>query len=245
MTVPGPVRAGGPVSLYERVGYDASLEALAYRRLSELDTEGCRAALAQLVDQLDLSGNVPGDRQIVLLLLDVLLEVNRRIHPPGSAGAQYAAHRQSLLDRFAAYEDPEEARGAFLPALNGLLGQLRPHALGVRALVEKAQAFIEDHYQERLSLSRVALDLHVSPNYLSRLFRKETGTTLTAYIHRLRMEHARLLLAAGDRSISEIAYLVGYQNYRDFYRNFVKHEKASPKQVQRRFLSRSGSASAP
>jgi AraC-like DNA-binding protein len=42
-----------------------------------------------------------------------------------------------------------------------------------------------------------------------------------------------LLLAVGGRSISEIAYLVGYQNYRDFYRNFVKYERASPRQARR------------
>ena len=41
------------------------------------------------------------------------------------------------------------------------------------------------------------------------------------------------LLARGGHRISEIAYLVGYQNYRDFYRNFVKYEKASPREVQR------------
>ena len=75
--------------------------------------------------------------------------------------------------------------------------------------------------------------LHVSPNYLSRVFRREAGVTLTAQIHHARLEHARLLLAAGDRSISEIAYLVGYQNYRDFYRNFVKYERASPRQARR------------
>jgi AraC-like DNA-binding protein len=56
---------------------------------------------------------------------------------------------------------------------------------------------------------------------------------LTSYLHRVRLEHAMLLLASGERSISEIAYLVGYQNYRDFYRNFVKRKSASPRQVQR------------
>ena len=58
--------------------------------------------------------------------------------------------------------------------------------------------------------------------------------TLTAYIQRVRLRHAKQLLAEGGRSISEIAYLVGYQNYRDFYRNFVKYKNASPRQIQRR-----------
>jgi AraC-like DNA-binding protein len=52
-----------------------------------------------------------------------------------------------------------------------------------------------------------------------------------------------LLLAGGGRSISEIAYMVGYQNYRDFYRNFVKYERASPRQA-RRSMSRAEDGSA-
>ena len=43
-----------------------------------------------------------------------------------------------------------------------------------------------------------------------------------------------MLLADESRSIAEIAYLVGYQNYRDFYRNFVKHEHVPPSQVRRK-----------
>ena len=63
--------------------------------------------------------------------------------------------------------------------------------------------------------------------------------TLTSYIQRVRINHARRLLAEGGESISEIAYRVGYRNYRDFYRNFVKHENASPRAVRER-LSRAG-----
>ena len=54
-----------------------------------------------------------------------------------------------------------------------------------------------------------------------------------------------VLLAAGDRSISEIAYLVGYQNYRDFYRNFVKYKQASPREIQRRLARGLGEKAVP
>ncbi len=235
MGATGPVGTAEADGLFQRIGFDPDLETLAYRKLSELDIEGCRAALADLAARLDLNRE---GRAGAALLLDILLEVSRRVHPPRCAAADYLARREALVAQFCAYDDPEAARRAFLLTLGGLLGALRPQALGVRALVERAQAYIEDHYQDRLSLSRVSRELHVSPNYLSRLFRRVTGTTLTAYIHKLRIEHARLLLAAGDRTISEVAYLVGYQTYRDFHRNFVRHERASPKQVQRRFLAR-------
>jgi AraC-like DNA-binding protein len=106
-------------------------------------------------------------------------------------------------------------------------------------LVERAKSVIDANYHRRISLSLIADRLHVSSNYLSRMFRRELGIPLTNYVHRVRLEHALLLLAEGGPSISEIAYRVGYQNYRDFYRNFVKYEKRSPRQARRRLRERS------
>ena len=100
-------------------------------------------------------------------------------------------------------------------------------------LVAQARSLIDVDYDRRISLSVIAERLNVSSNYLSRLFRREVGITLTAYVQRVRLGHAVLLRAEGGSSISEVAYRVGYQNYRDFYRNFVKYEKRSPRQMRR------------
>lgn len=225
---------GPPADLYERIGFDPALEAAAYRLAAEMDLDGCRTALGRLADRLDLDVAGPRQREIGLLLLDVLLQVARRLHRDSAADGAYLRLRASLVEQFAAYDDPEDARQAFLPALNRLLVSLRRGRSGTHPLVERARAYIDDNYHRRISLSAVAAHLHSSSNYLSRVFKREAGRTLTSYIHGVRLEHAMRLLATGERSISEIAYLVGYQNYRDFYRNFVKYKKASPRQIQRR-----------
>lgn len=215
-----------------RLRFDPDLEAQALRQLAGLDVDACRASFGKLVDQLDLeaSGIVP--REVVALLLDVLLRVNRRLHRPPEGEGAAQENRAALIARFASLDDAEAARREFLPALTRLLTVLQAPP-SMHPVVEKAQGYIEEHYQRRLALSGIARALNVSPNYLSRIFRKETGRTVTGRIHEVRLEHARLLLAAGGRSISEIAYMVGYQNYRDFYRNFVKYERASPRQARR------------
>jgi AraC-like DNA-binding protein len=220
--------------LYRRIGFDADLELRAFHCLGSLDLAACRSAFGRLVDGLNFEAIGPHRREASLLLLDVLQEVNRRLCRPFSNHRSYRLNRTRLLRQFAALEDPEDARRAFMPALNRLLSTVEPAKPATHHLVHAAQSFIEESYARRISLSSVASHLHVSGNYLSRVFKKETGTTLTSYIHGVRLEHALVLLAAGGRSISEIAYLVGYQNYRDFYRNFVKIKKASPRQFQRR-----------
>lgn len=220
--------------LYRRIGFDAELELRAFRCLGNLDLDGCRSSFGRLIDGLNFEAIGSRHRESCLLVLDVLQEANRRLCRPSSNRRAYRLNRTRLIRQFSALDDPEDARRAFMPALNRLLATVQPEKPTTHHMVHAAQSFIDESYSRRISLSSVASHLHVSGNYLSRVFKRETGTTLTSYIHGVRLEHALVLLANGGRSISEIAYLVGYQNYRDFYRNFVKYKKASPRQFQRR-----------
>lgn len=241
---------GAEAGLYAAIGFDVRLERSALRCLSELDLEGCRREFGALIDGLspELEATAGRSRETVALLLDVLLQINRRLTlrgpargAPSDSDGQYLRRRRDLLSEFAPIESADQARQRFLPALERMLEGLRRSGdTDTSRIVVGAQGFIEENYHRKISLSTIAGQIHVSSNYLSRQFRAETGMTLTAFIHRTRLKHARVLLAEGDRSISEIADLVGYQNYRDFYRNFVKYENASPRQAQRRLAAEAG-----
>lgn len=223
--------------LSERIHFNSTLEDLALRRISDRDLAGARAAFAMLLERLDPAAEPGRDREVVLLLLDLLHQTNRKLYGRADR-ARYESHRLALLEHFASCQDAREARAIFLALFDRLVTPLGGKTSRRHPLVERALAVVEEHYQRRLSLSIVAAQLRVSANYLSRLFRRETGNTLTSHIHRVRLEHALLLLASGGRNLAEIAQVVGYPNYRDFYRNFMKHEKASPRQVQQRLSLR-------
>jgi AraC-like DNA-binding protein len=226
-----PGQSGG-LTLYDRIGYATDLEAEALERLAALDVPGCRSRFGQLLAGLDLSRVTTCERQVTQLLLDVLQKVNRQLHPTGALDGSYQRQRMRLIEEFAGCPDAAAARDRFMAALNRLLADLDHSSRSVHRVVRQAELFIQHNYHRRICLSSVAAQLNVSANYLSRLFRQEAGVTLTTYIHRLRLEHARLLLADVNRTIAEIAYRVGYQNYRDFYRNFVKHVGLSPSEVR-------------
>lgn len=219
--------------LFRQVGYRADLEFVALVRLTEGSPEGCRTALEALLVHLDSSANGTG-RQVSQLLLDVLHKVNRQVHGPRRDEVLYQANRVVLIERFAGCRELNDARRRFRACLAQLLPAASTESCPRHPTAARAIAYIEENYQRRIFLSSVAMALNISPNYLSRLFRRETGATLTAYIQRRRLDHARVLLVQGRHSLSEIAYRVGYQNYRDFYRNFVKYENASPREVRRR-----------
>ena len=222
-----------------RLGYDPAKENAALARLERGDLESCRKALWTLVRGLELPASEADCRQLAQLLLDILQKLNRRVHRGRERESVYQATRVRLIERFARATSPDQALRAFRRELHLLTDRSRRPSSRITRLALNAKTFIDAHYERRTSLSTVAAHLHVSSNYLSRVFRHETGMTLTSYIQRVRINHARRLLAEGGESISEIAYRVGYRNYRDFYRNFVKHENASPRAVRER-LSRAG-----
>jgi len=234
----GKTEVGAP-GFFRRVGYRPDLESRAFRSLAGFDPDGCREALGSLVTGLRDSISPADGRVVLQLLLDLLNEVNRRVSERLGDERVFHQRRLELLASFGGHAEIVTAREAFLPALDDLLSDVPRPPGSPHPLVHRARSIIEGQYHLRLSLSAVAGRLHVSPSHLSRLFRRDMRMTLTEHIHRVRLAHARRLLAGGGHSIAEIAYRVGYQNYRDFYRNFVKYENASPSRVRQRMAQAS------
>ncbi len=87
------------------------------------------------------------------------------------------------------------------------------------------------------TVNYMASQLHLSPKYLSDLLRQETGKTALELIHLYVMSEAKNLLIAGDRSISEIAYQLGFGNPPYFSRLFKKEVGVSPKEYKSQLLN--------
>jgi len=101
-------------------------------------------------------------------------------------------------------------------------------------IVEKAKSFIDAHYARKgLTLHEVAHENHVSPNYLSYLFKKYTGFNLWEYVIKLRMEESRRLLLGSDLRRYEIADKVGYESPEHFSKIFKKYYGVSPSEMKK------------
>lgn len=94
-------------------------------------------------------------------------------------------------------------------------------------------SYININYASDLSLEAIAKDYYVSPSYLSKIIKKETGHTFTEYLNRLRIKQAKTLLKTSDQAISRIAYLVGYKDVSHFNRCFRKIVGANPSQYRK------------
>lgn len=74
--------------------------------------------------------------------------------------------------------------------------------------------------------------LHLSPNYFGDLIKKETGKSALEYIQQKMMNVAKNMLAEPEKSISEIAYALGYQYPQYFSRAFKKIEGCTPNEYR-------------
>ena len=95
-------------------------------------------------------------------------------------------------------------------------------------LIRKAKAHIRESLGENLSVAGLAAELYVTPNYLSRLFKRITGEGCNEYIVCKRIEKAKALLEATTMKIGEIAQTVGYTDMNYFSLAFKKHTGMSP-----------------
>ncbi|KZS46942.1 DNA-binding response regulator [Paenibacillus glucanolyticus] len=101
-------------------------------------------------------------------------------------------------------------------------------------IVENTRQYIEDHYRQKgLTIHEVAKNNHVSPNYLSYLFKKYTGSSLWEYVVKLRMEESRSLILNTDLRRYEIAERVGYESPEHFSKIFKKYFGVSPSELKK------------
>lgn len=107
------------------------------------------------------------------------------------------------------------------------------HTTGTTSvLVSKVIDYISDHYQEfGLSLTEIASLNFVSTGYLSKLFRKYTGTTVYQYIIQTRLSHAQTMLLE-HKPVIDACYHSGFQDYTSFLKAFRNNYYCTPKQFQ-------------
>ena len=105
----------------------------------------------------------------------------------------------------------------------------------VQNVVEQIKRYAEEHYAEDLSLAGLAQKYSVDKSYLSRCFKQATGKNLIPYITQLRLEKGKEMIRANELSLTEISYLIGYDDYAYFNRIFRKMEGMSPREYRTRF----------
>lgn len=101
-------------------------------------------------------------------------------------------------------------------------------------LAERVRNAIGARFTEPLTVNSLSDELHITPSYLSRLFRQHEGVTFTEYLTRLRVSAACDALANTDHLIKTIAAETGFGSKQNMVRSFRKELKVTPSEYRTR-----------
>lgn len=95
-------------------------------------------------------------------------------------------------------------------------------------VIGRAILYIHAHYCEKITLSDVAAEVHLSSGYFSELFKKATGQNFKSYLIELRIKNACRMLTKTDKSITDICFACGFESFSNFMRTFKAKHGMSP-----------------
>ncbi|CAG7629626.1 response regulator [Paenibacillus allorhizosphaerae] len=96
--------------------------------------------------------------------------------------------------------------------------------------IRKAYEYMQAHYHLPISTTDIADHVRLSRSYISDLYGKETGESLSEALTRIRMDAAKKLLKSGNRKVYEIAEAVGFNDAKAFAKTFKRMVGCTPKE---------------
>lgn len=96
----------------------------------------------------------------------------------------------------------------------------------------RIREWIRINSASKLSLDDVAEKFNYNKNYLCRIFKRHTGMTVQEYINKIKISKAKQYLYSTNKSVREIAFLVGYEDEKYMMRVFKQYEKMTPSQFR-------------
>jgi len=110
--------------------------------------------------------------------------------------------------------------------------ELNVDSLYDKNIIREIKAYVDEHFCEHISLQNVAAQFFVEFNYLSKLFKNETGMGYVQYATNKRIEKAKVLLENTDLTIYEIASKVSFDNVKYFSNLFKKTTSKTPREYR-------------
>lgn len=99
--------------------------------------------------------------------------------------------------------------------------------------MQKAVNYIEENYQNAVSLQQMSEYMNLTPTYFSNKFRQATGITFHECLNRCRLRHAVHDLSSTDMTVAEIAYENGFPNVKSLIQSFKKVYQTTPQQYKK------------
>ena len=170
-------------------------------------------------------------------LLEIVYLVNHKSweYEPGGETTEV-----DFLEEMLSINDLGELRLWCKNRVENVISQVNSYRdLKTGGLIKRAKDYIKLNYSRSITLEDVAREINVSPQYLSKLFKDETGENFIDYLTSMRIRIAKNLLEGDEMSVKEICFSIGYSDPNYFSRTFKKIVGVTPTEYKDSFLNQS------
>ncbi|WNS43348.1 response regulator [Paenibacillus sp. MMS20-IR301] len=196
---------------------------------SEADIRAAMNRFYELVQSWSL-GQIKDIQQHIF---EWLLGIFKKAAQLGWSEQGWQRNPMILWDRLERYDTLESLRGQAELCLLEMARDFAELAASPGQIIQEAERYILQHYADNLTLQSVAAEVHVTPVWLSKLFKKEKHQTFLEYLTEVRMNNAKKMLGEVKYKIYQISSLVGYKDPVHFTKLFKKQAGCTPKEFRK------------
>ena len=212
-----------------------SSESIDYKPLIHAVTHQDRECIIDYVDTFFnsmLAVRMPPPNYIMGMCMYLLMNLQKQLELLYS---DLSLDFELSYSQFYHFDSIEQLRTWIVEMLTDYSRLLSSNFTDRNGIIQTARDFILNNLDKNIRARDVAEQVHLSESYFTIYFKNKTGTNFRDYVLTARINLAKKLLASGDANISEIAWKVGYQDYRSFSRAFKNETGMSPSDYMNSF----------
>ncbi len=166
-------------------------------------------------------------------ILELMIWLSRSVADISAHNEDYHFHNALIYEELYGFKNTDTIRKWMLKVIEHLTEIVKEsdkdqtlHA------VYAVSKYIQTHFKERITIEDISASVHLNGSYISHLFRKTFGYTITDYITYVRLENAKIILADPGANIYNAAMESGFNDVSYFSRVFKKIEGLSPREYR-------------
>lgn len=218
----------------EAARYPLELEKRLQRMITQGDREGARELINQLLGQLYFSEDGDFDR-IKANTKGLLVLFSRAAIDGGADAQQIFGHLNSnfaTIDHFTTLDELSIFLTSMFYRFVGYIFDFTK--IKNTDLVHKVLTYVRENYARKITLDEVALHVHLSRTYLSRVLGEALGMSFSDFVNSIRIEKSKELLGFSQLTLAEISDMLGFSDQSYFTKVFHKTVGISPGEYRKR-----------
>lgn len=140
---------------------------------------------------------------------------------------------RDIIDQVCGKETIEDIKEFMKEECFKVLDIMRNNTYEFSPVVQEILSYVDNHYNEEMSLKILAHKYNMNSAYLGQVFSKEVGSSFSEYLNQIKNEKAKEMLLNTNLRINDIAKKVGYEDTSYFYRKFKKYYGVGPSAIRK------------